>query len=58
MTFIHQIASQIPQGLDRYDQIFEAKKLILQSDSPILATCRDTLEDIEEIIFQREGIHQ
>ena len=58
MTFIHQIASQIPQGLDRYDQIFEAKKLILQSDSPILATCRDTLEDIEEIIFQREGINQ
>jgi len=58
MTFIHQIASQVPQGLDRYDQIFEAKKLILQTDSAILATCRDTLEAIEEIIFQREGVNQ
>jgi len=57
MTFIQQIASQIPQGLNRYDQIFEAKKLILQSEAPILATCRETLEEIEEIIFQREGIN-
>ena len=58
MTLFTQIiANQIPQGLDRYDQIFEAKKLILQSDSPILATCRETLEEIEEIIFQREGIN-
>jgi hypothetical protein len=55
--FTQTIANQIPQGLDRYDQIFEAKKLILQSDSPILATCRETLEEIEEIIFQREGIN-
>ena len=55
--FTQVIANQIPQGLDRYDQIFEAKKLILQSDSPILATCRETLEEIEEIIFQREGIN-
>ena len=57
MTFIQQIASQIPQGLDRYDQIFAAKKLILQTDSHILATCRETLEEIEEIIYQREGIN-
>lgn len=57
MTFTQQIASQIPQGLDRYDQIFAAKKLILQSEAPILATCRETLEEIEEIIFQREGIN-
>jgi hypothetical protein len=57
MTFNQQIASQIPQGLDRYDQIFEAKKLILQSDAPILATCRETLEEIEEIIYQREGVN-
>jgi hypothetical protein len=52
--FTQTIANQIPQGLDRYDQIFEAKKLILQSDSPILAACRETLEEIEEIIFQRD----
>ena len=58
MTFIQQIASQIPQGLDRYDQIFAAKKLILKTESHILATCRETLEEIEEIIFQREGINQ
>ena len=55
--FTQTIANQIPQGLDRYDQIFEAKKLILATDSPILATCRETLEEIEEIIFQREGIN-
>ena len=55
--FTQTIANQILTGLDRYDQIFEAKKLILQSDSPILATCRETLEEIEEIIFQREGIN-
>jgi hypothetical protein len=55
--FAQTIANQIPSGLDRYDQIFAAKKLILATDSPILATCRETLEEIEEIIFQREGIN-
>ena len=57
ITFAQTIANQIPQGLDRYDQIFAAKELILATDSPLLATCRETLEDIEEIIFQREGIN-
>ena len=52
--FTQTIANQIPIGLDRYDQIFAAKKLILASDSPLLATCRETLEEIEEIIFQRD----
>jgi len=52
--FTQIIADQIPQGLDRYDQIFAAKRLILASESPILATCRETLEEIEEIIFQRD----
>lgn len=52
--FTQTIANQIPTGLDRYDQIFAAKKLILASDSPLLATCRETLEEIEELIFQRE----
>ena len=52
--FTQTIANQIPEGLDRYDQIFAAKELILASDSPLLVTCRETLEDIEEIIFQRE----
>ena len=52
--FTQIIADQIPQGLDRYDQIFAAKKLILATDSAILATCRETLEEIEEIIFQRD----
>ena len=52
--FTQTIANQIPTGLDRYDQIFAAKELILATDSPILATCRETLEEIEEIIFQRE----
>ena len=53
-TFTQTIATQIPQGLDRYDQIFAAKRLILKTDSSILATCRETLEEIEEIIFQRD----
>ena len=53
--FTQTIANQIPQGLDRYGQIFAAKKLILASASPLLATCRETLEEIEEIIFQRDG---
>jgi hypothetical protein len=53
-SFTQTIANQIPTGLDRYDQIFAAKKLILASDSPLLATCRETLEEIEEIIFQRD----
>ena len=55
--FTQTIANQIPVGLDRYDQIFAAKELILKTDSSILATCRETLEEIEEIIFQREGIN-
>ena len=53
--FTQTIANQIPTGLDRYDQIFAAKRLILASESPILATCRETLEEIEEIIFQRDA---
>lgn len=55
MTFIQSIANQIPTGLSRYDQIFAAKRLILKTDSPNLATCRETLEEIEEIIFQRDS---
>ena len=54
--FTQIIADQIPQGLDRYDQIFAAKRLILASESSILATCRETLEEIEEIIFQRDRL--
>lgn len=53
--FTQKIAAQIPVGLDRYDQIFAAKELILKTDSSILATCRETLEEIEEIIFQRDS---
>lgn len=53
--FTQKIAAQIPVGLDRYDQIFAAKELILKTDSAILATCRETLEEIEEIIFQRDS---
>ena len=53
--FAETIANQIPEGLDRYDQIFAAKKLILASGAPLLATCRETLEEIEEIIFQRDA---
>lgn len=50
-----QIAKLIPLGLDRYDQIFYAKKEILKTDSQILATCRDFLQEIEEICYQRES---
>ena len=57
ITFTQTIANQIPVGLDRYDQIFAAEELILKTDSAILATCRETIEEIEEIIFQREGIN-
>jgi hypothetical protein len=55
ITFTQKIANQIPSGLDRYDQIFAAKELINKTDSALLATCRDTLEEIEEIIFQRDN---
>lgn len=58
ITFTQTIANQIPQGLDRYDQIFAAKELILKTDSHILATCRETLEEIEEIIFQRDVLQK
>lgn len=57
ITFTQTIANQIPRGLGRYEQIFAAKELIQKTDSYVLATCRDTLEEIEEIIFQREGIN-
>lgn len=58
ITFTQTITNQIPKGLDRYDQIFAAKELILASESPILATCRETLEEIEEIIFQRDVLQK
>jgi hypothetical protein len=58
ITFTQTIANQIPQGLDRYDQIFAAKELILKTDSHILATCRETLEEIEEIILQRDVLQK
>jgi hypothetical protein len=55
---LQHIVDQIPQGLDRYDQVFEAKRLINKTDYHMLATCRETLEEIEEMIFQREGINK
>jgi hypothetical protein len=56
--FTHKIAQQIPSGLDRYDQIFAAKRLILATDSHILATCRETLEEIEDILFLRDNTEE
>jgi hypothetical protein len=53
-----QIADLIPTGLDRYDQISFAKEEINKTDSAILSTSREFIEEIEEIIFQREGINK
>ena len=52
----HQIAQTIAQqfperSLDRYDQIWEIKKALIASGSEILATDRETIDSILDILF-------
>lgn len=46
------IAQQFPErSLDRYDQIWEIKKALIASGSEILATDRETIDSILDILF-------
>ena len=56
MIRLHQIAQTIAQqfperSLDRYDQIWEIKKALIASGSEILATDRETIDSILDILF-------
>lgn len=52
----HRIAFQVAQTLqksaDRYDQIWAIKEILLK-DEPILATDRETIDDILDILFEK-----
>ena len=46
------IAHKFPErNIDRYDQIWEIKKALLEEDLEILATDRETIDDILDILF-------
>ena len=54
-----QIAKRISQTLsataDRYDQIWAIKQALLAADKEVLATDRETIDDILDILFDEYG---
>lgn len=47
-----QVAQTLPKSADRYDQIWAIKEILLK-EAPILATDRETIDDILDILFEK-----
>ena len=56
MLYIQTVAKTVAQTTsreaDRYDQIWAIKEILLK-DEPILATDRETIDDILDILFEK-----
>lgn len=54
-----QIAQRISRTLsataDRYDQIWAIKQALIAADKEVLATDRETIDDILDILFDEYG---
>ena len=54
----HRIAFQVAQTIsreaDRYDQIWAIKEILLK-DAPILATDRETIDSVLDVLFEVYG---
>lgn len=49
-----QVAQTLQKSADRYDQIWAIKEILLVT-APILATDRETIDDILDILFEEYG---
>jgi predicted ABC-type transport system involved in lysophospholipase L1 biosynthesis ATPase subunit len=47
-----QVAQTLQKSADRYDQIWAIKEILLK-DHPILATDRETIDEILDILFEK-----
>lgn len=47
-----QVAQTLQKSADRYDQIWAIKEILLK-EAPILATDRETIDDILDILFEK-----
>lgn len=59
MIIIEKIAQKVAEvtskDADRYDQIWAIKQELIANGSEILATDRETIDDILEILFDEYG---
>lgn len=49
------VAQKIPTTSDRYDQIWVIKQALIKADLDILATDRETIDNILDILFDEYG---
>ena len=47
----HKVAQVTPKDADRYDQIFAIKQELIATGNDILATDRETIDEILDILF-------
>ena len=61
MIYLDKIAQNVakttPKTADRYDQIWAIKKELKANGSEILATDRETIDDILDILFDEYGFN-
>ena len=50
-----RISQTLPHTADRYDQIWAIKQALLAADKEVLATDRETIDDILDILFDEYG---
>ena len=50
-----RIAQTLPHTTDRYDQIWAIKQKLMEADLEILATDRETIDSILDILYDEYG---
>ena len=50
-----RISQTLPHTTDRYDLIWAIKQALLAADKEVLATDRETIDDILDILFDEYG---
>ena len=50
-----RVSQRLPHTADRYDQIWAIKQALLAADHEALATDRETIDDILDILFDEYG---
>ena len=53
--FAHKVAQVTPKDADRYDQIYAIKQELIATGNDILATDRETIDEILDILFDEYG---
>lgn len=47
----YEVVKNLPATADRYDQIAEIKRQFIKADNEILATCRESIDNVLDILF-------